>query len=221
MNHRLNRGVNRHMTGRLIRRPALALSLAALAAAAGCSPLAPRPDPSRFYVLAPIETAAVGTVPGDAALVLGPITTSAYLQRPQIATRVPPNRIEYSRQSRWAEPLDANVARVLASNLAALLGTEEVYTYPAFPAQDVVLQVSVRIERLERGPSGEAETVAQWTIRDPKRRLDLGAQRRTITEPGSSADMTASVEALSRALGRLSRAIAESIVRLDVPPRSR
>ena len=45
----------------------------------------------------------VGTVPADTALVLGPVTTSAYLQRPQIATRAAANRIVYSRQARWAE----------------------------------------------------------------------------------------------------------------------
>jgi hypothetical protein len=190
--------------------------LVALVATSGCSLLNPRPDPSRFYLLDATETAAVGTMPREAALVLGPITTSTYLQRAPIATRVPPNRIEYSQRSRWAEPLEANVGRVLATNLAALLGTDEVYTYPAFPARPVVLQIALRIERLERGPGGEAEIVAQWTIRDPKRGLDLDAKRGTFTEAADAADMDASVEALSRAFGRLSRDVAASVAAADL-----
>jgi uncharacterized lipoprotein YmbA len=195
--------------------------LTVLVATGGCSLLAPRPDPSRFYVLTATETAAVGTMPRDAALLLGPITVSTYLQRPQVATRVPPNRIEYSQLSRWAEPLEANVARVLAGNLAVLLATEEVYTYPAFPAGPLVLQIALRIERLERGPAGEAEIVAQWTIRDPKRGVDLDAKRRALTEAAGSADMDASVEALSRAFGRLSREVAASVVAVDLPTSAR
>jgi hypothetical protein len=204
------------MTRRLL--PCL---LTALVATGACSLLAPRPDPSRFYVLTGTETTALGAMPRDAALLLGPITVSTYLQRPQIATRVPPNRIEYSQLSRWAEPLEANVARALAGNLAVLLATEEVYTYPAFPAGPVVLQVALRIERLERGPAGEAEIVAQWTIRDTKRGIDLDAKRRTLTEAAVSADMDASVEALSRTFGRLSREVAASLAAVDPTTDSR
>jgi uncharacterized lipoprotein YmbA len=195
--------------------------LTALLATSGCSLLAPRPDPSRFYLLTATETTAVGAMPRDAALLLGPITVSIYLQRPQIATRVPPNRVEYSQVSRWAEPLQANVARVLAGNLAALLATDEVYTYPAFPAGGTVLQIALQVERLERSPAGEAEIVAQWTVRDPKGGRDLVAKRGVFTEAASSADMDASVEALSRAFGRLSREVAESVAAVDGQTSSR
>jgi uncharacterized lipoprotein YmbA len=132
---------------------ALPVTLVAAAAVVGCSLLSPIPDATRFHVLAPTATGAVGRLPADVAVVVGPVDVPTYLQRTRIATRVSPTQIDYG-PARWAEPLDTSVARVLATDLSVLLGTPEVYTYPTVPVRDVVLRVTVQIDRLDRGANG-------------------------------------------------------------------
>jgi uncharacterized lipoprotein YmbA len=53
---------------------------------------------------------------------VGPVTVPAAVDRPQIVLRVDANRVALQEQSRWAEPLKESIPRVVASNLAVLLG---------------------------------------------------------------------------------------------------
>ncbi|HVN63522.1 MAG TPA: ABC-type transport auxiliary lipoprotein family protein, partial [Candidatus Binataceae bacterium] len=82
-----------------------ALSLLAAGALActiaGCSSLlAPRPDPTKFYVLTPAsETTAPApqSSAGEFVLGLGPIKLPAYLDRAEVVTRAVPNRLDLSK----------------------------------------------------------------------------------------------------------------------------
>jgi uncharacterized lipoprotein YmbA len=88
---------------------------------AGCSPLAPRPDHSDFFILTPLSDApdrSATSMNRELTIGLGPIDFPDYLRRVQVVTRSEPNRIELSAQARWAEPLDKNFERILAENFA-------------------------------------------------------------------------------------------------------
>src|SRR5271155_2651372 len=107
---------------------AAAAALGALAVAGGC--FSPRPDPSKFFVLAPVEVAAPNSVApagltasSGPTIGIGPIKLPEYLDRDEVVTRVGPNRLELSDQNRWAEPLDNNFKQVMAQDLTQLLGT--------------------------------------------------------------------------------------------------
>src|SRR5580704_4660938 len=97
--------------------------LAMCVAAAGCSPLAPRPNYSRFLILAPLARGAnpavttASTPARQLAIGIGPIDFPDYLRRSQVVTRSSPNQIELSTVDRWGEPLDKNFQRVLSENL--------------------------------------------------------------------------------------------------------
>ena len=67
----------------------------------------------------PGTAAAQGPVIG-----VGPITVPKYLDRPQIVTRSGRNQLALGEFDRWAEPLQDNVLRVLAENLAFLIPTD-------------------------------------------------------------------------------------------------
>ena len=102
-------------------------------------------------------------------------------------------------------------ARVLAENLALLLGTDDVLMLPQ--RRDVTLdrQVEVDVTRFDVDNAGNAVLDARWWVygRDGDKLLRSG--RSTISEPAAVGDYTAAAAALSRALGAMSKEIAQAI----------
>src|ERR1700722_554228 len=80
---------------------------------AGCSYmakaiLAPQKDISKFYLLTPTADTAAATgstqsTSGNFTLGLGPITLPKYLDRPEIVTRMAPNRLELPKEVRGGQ----------------------------------------------------------------------------------------------------------------------
>jgi uncharacterized lipoprotein YmbA len=185
---------------------------------AGCSRLlAPRPDLTRFYLLAPLsEMGSRGTTlfnePGlsDISLGLGPVKLPGYLDREHIVTRLSPNRVDVSAFDRWAEPLAPNFNRVLTENLATLLGTKKIDTYPfSGPRPDYEIQID--IVRFEPTEDYSADLAAHWFLKDGKTKQVLLARDSIVKRQARSASMSGSVGALSEALGELSIQIATAI----------
>src|SRR5215469_885734 len=101
----------------------------------GCSPLAPQPDRSKFFILSPVAAGVMPASTGGAStsqltLGVGPISFPDYLRRPEIVTLNSPNQIDLSSEKRWGEPLDKDFSRVLTENLTRLLNTQKVEKYP-------------------------------------------------------------------------------------------
>ena len=119
---------------------------AALLLTLGCSPLAPKPDYARFFVLTPITDTA-GTIPSGATsrlvIGVGPIDLPGYLQRLEVVTRGSANRLDVSPVDRWGEPLDKNFARILEENLSRLLGTDHIEQYPWSRKTAVDYQIAI------------------------------------------------------------------------------
>ena len=138
----------------------LALSLA------GCTILAPRPDPSRFFTLSAVADGADAPSDGTVAVGLGPVRVPGYLDRPELATRVASSELVFSPTDRWAEPLSASLRRVIAQNLSAILGTEEIAAFPWPVGTHVDWAVAVDVLRFERTPDQEVEVTARWVVRE-------------------------------------------------------
>ncbi len=108
---------------------------------AGCNLLPePQADQSRYYVL---ESAAPAAEAPAVRLGLRRVEIPAYLKSKALVVRTGNNELRYSDTARWAEPLEAGLARALRDQLAARAA---VSTYP-FPAQqerdyDLTVQVS-------------------------------------------------------------------------------
>jgi uncharacterized lipoprotein YmbA len=193
---------------------------------AGCSFLAPRPDASRFFTLAALSEA--GGSPGHAPAAgstgaqgvmygLGPIKVPAYLDRNEIATRVSPSEIKYSVTDYWAEPLQANVSRVLLQNLSALLDTDRIATYPWGTNAKVDYQMQVELLRFERDASGQASLSARWGIRAGTGGKFLIIKDANVMRAAMGRSTGDAVAALSGALGELSQQIADAVRRLPRP----
>jgi uncharacterized lipoprotein YmbA len=186
------------------------------AALAACLALSSCADsqPTRFYTLSPLAAAPAGTlrtIQPDLIVGVGPVTLPPYLDRPQLVTRAGSNRVVLADFDSWAEPLQGLFARVLAENLALLLGTDDVLLLPQRRLITLDYQVEVDVTRFDVDTSGNAILDARWWVLDQDGETLLRNGHSTITEPSQAGDHTAAAAALSRALGALSNEIAQAI----------
>ena len=200
-----------------------ALGLVACLALAGCPSLGGGRMAVRLFVLEataapPAEAAAH---PGDAAeglaVGIGPLTVPDYASN-RLVHRVGPNEVRLSETARWAEPLAAGLQRVLATNLAALLGSERVVAHPWRPAGRPTWCIEIHVLRFERGADGAADLEALWTLR---RGRDLALVHQATTRlarapagPGPDA----LVAALSASLAEWSAELAAALREASATP---
>jgi hypothetical protein len=176
----------------------------ALVLALGCGSTAP----SRFYTLASTATGGAGPVT-SAGVMVGPVSVPASVDRPEFVVQIAPNRVEVDEFNRWAAPLGEAIARTVATDLAALLGTPDVATAP-FANFDPVYRVTINVQRFDSVQGEAALLEAVWTVRETaggKTRSGRTVAREALE--GNSFD--AIPAAHSRALAKLSADIAAAI----------
>lgn len=171
--------------------------------------------PSDFFVLTPMTEATErpsGPPPGEAfSLGVGPVKIPEYLNRAQIVTRAGPNRLDVNEFNRWGGSFATNLASVVAQNLSAIIGTDDVFIFPADEAMDPRYRVVLSILRFD-GALGESVVLdARWTITGPKRRRQLDTGRSVVRQPTNASTYEAYVAAQSQALETLSRELAAKI----------
>ena len=182
---------------------------------AGCSPLAPRPDYARFFILTPIaHSANPAPATSNLAIGVGPIDFPGYLERSQVVIRSAPNELDLSPIDRWGEPLNKNFKRVLSENLAQLLNTYNIEEYPWSYETKVDYQIAIQVLNFETSSNGQSLLRARWIIKDGKTGRDLYASETTANVP-VGAGGTGISAALSSDLSTLSQAIAAEITSLS------
>jgi uncharacterized protein len=171
--------------------------------AAGCASA-----PSRFYTLNSTAKAD-GSPAATYAVVVGPISIPAEVDRPQFTVQVAPNRVAVDEFNRWAAPLSDNIANAVAGNLAVLLGTARVAAVPLanFNAD---YQVTIDIQQFESVPGKSVQISAVWAVR--KMAGSIAQSGFTYANESVSGDgFDALAAAHSRALATVSSAIAAAI----------
>jgi uncharacterized lipoprotein YmbA len=184
---------------------------------AACTILEPRPDPSRFFTLSAVAQSPDGAAPSGLTVGLGPVRLPAYLDRPELATRIASSEVSFSSNDRWAEPLSASLRRVLAQNLATLLGTNEIVGFPWPVGTPVDWGVAVDVVRFERTTNGEVEVSARWTVRENGTGRSRIARETRYTQKASASGTPATVDAWNEAIAALSGDIAAAIGSLGPP----
>jgi uncharacterized protein len=164
--------------------------------------------PSRFYTLNSTATSD-GATNSNLAVIVGPVSIPAEVDRPQFTVQVTPNRVAVDEFNRWAAPLSDNIARVVAGNLTALLGTPCVASMPAanFAA---TYRVTINVQRFETVPGKSVLVDAMWVVRPPSGGTTQSG-RTVATEPVSDDNYDALAAAHSRALAKVSSNIADVI----------
>ncbi len=188
--------------------------------------------PTNFYVLTPI-TETPGDAQSELTLGIGPIRIPNHLDRPHIVTRSGPNQLQLADFHHWAEPLNKNIARVLAENLAILVPSEHVVLLPQAGRTVVDYRVAVDITRFDTASDDHCHLTARWSISGAKSR-DVMVRRTSAIKESIAGDSygerlaasqagdqsqdnvqhvryAAMAAAQSRALGTLSREIADAI----------
>ena len=164
--------------------------------------------PSRFYTLNSTATAG-GAPAANYAVIVGPVSVPASVDRPQFAVQAATNRVVIDEFNRWAAPLNENIARVVTCDLVALLGTPQVATAP-MANFDAAYRVTIDIQRFESVRSESALIEAVWVVR--KAAGGVTRSGRTAARELAQGDtFDALAAAHSRALGRVSADIAAAI----------
>ena len=191
-----------------------ALSFAALLLS-GCvgDILAPREDPTQFYVLKSAEK--IDKIDGmkDVPLNISLVRIPSYMTRNQIVTsQNDSSRIEISDINRWPEtPIDS-FTRVIASNIARIADSDEIYTYPSLALGIGAPELRVHVVDCMGQLGGELYFSARWELLDnadtknAKRKTDIFETRVPV---GNSYD--AYVGAIEKALSELSLDIAKGL----------
>jgi hypothetical protein len=192
---------------------AVARSVAALLVAGltlGACGLPGESAPTYYYLLDPIRPAAERPAGGGVRLAMEPVEIPDYLDRQALVTRGADNALEVSSFHQWAEPLNANVTRVLAENLRLLLAQTDVVRLPSrlggFNAE-----LQIELVRFERAGDGPVTLVARWVVLDGRRQREIASRRAVVTEAADGDGPEATVAAMDRALAALSRRIAEHL----------
>jgi len=199
------------------RRPLILGALTLLAVAClGCR----SSPPTQHHVLSPvIATSSPGM--SDTALLcvvgVGPVSLPAYLDRPQMVLRTAPDDIDVREFDQWGEPLRDGITRVVAVNVARLLPESLVVVFPWRSTEKIRYQIVVEVAQMD-GPAGGNVTLdARWRVLDASGK-QIAARAVHLSEPaGGGAATTAS--AMSRALGTLSRDIADWVRATEGWPR--
>jgi uncharacterized protein len=164
--------------------------------------------PSRFYTLNSTATGD-GATNSNVAVIVGPVSVPAEVDRPQFTVQVAPNRVAVDEFNRWAAPLSDNIARVVAGNLTLLLGTPNVAALPAANFNSAY-RVTISIQRFETLPGKSVLVDAVWVVRSPSG--GTAQSGRTVTsETVSDESYDALAAAHSRALAKVSSDIAAAI----------
>ena len=184
------------------RHASIAVPWAILMLVAGCSS-----PSSRFYSLSAAPPPAVA--PSDLSVVVNPVIIPASVDRAQMVVTVGQNQVRVDEFNRWVGPLQNGIARVVAENLVAMLGTPRVtVTSQTLTIPDY--RVAIDVQRFDSA-LGEAATLdAFWTVlRIKDGRTQSG--RTSLREPTTAPGYDGIAAAHSRALVRLSQDIAGAV----------
>jgi len=179
----------------------------------GCLGRSPQ---TKFYLLYPsptLEATEVVTTEENLIIGVGPVELSEYLDRPQIVTQTSESELQVDQFNQWAEPLEVNIARVLARNLSTLLSTENLFLFPWSGSTQIDYQARLYIIDFKGTPDNKVALRAHYTIFDgSKKPLEMNVVNiiRSISEPGYEG----LVLSMSKALDELSRKIAETTIAL-------
>lgn len=171
--------------------------------------------PTKFYVL----NALVGfehqkqneTGQNCPSIGIGPLHFPAYLDRPQIVTRISPNELSYAEFDHWAEPLQNDVVRVLAENISRLICTKAIAIYPWKRSSHIDYQVDIEIVRMDGKLGGNVVLLTQWAIINPFNNSILLTKKSQYNAAATGTGFSEFVAAHSRLIGALSHDIAETI----------
>jgi uncharacterized lipoprotein YmbA len=199
-------------------------SLLVLATAVLLSGCGSSPPPVEFYTLNSLSGMTPQASPAGAdqniSIGIGPVEIPDILDRPQIVTRTGPNKLRIDEFHRWAGPLKAGFAQVLAENIALLLATDRVVVYPWEVDFKPHYRIALDIRYFEGQLGKNVVLDVVWRVSGQESQKIRAVKTSVIKEPVSAPDYDALVAAKSKAITRLSREIAQELRKLQAGGKS-
>ena len=171
--------------------------------------------PSQLYLLRSLRESEAGASTtanniGPAVLV-GPVTLPAYLNRAQVVTLAGDHELVLDEVNRWAEPLQENFSRVLVENLSLLLNTPEVYAFDRRGSTPVDFQIIIDVTRFDTDAEGGAYLTVFWRVVGKDGKAPSIKRKSVFHAAASSAGIAKILEAQNRTLTEFSRELAKAI----------
>jgi uncharacterized lipoprotein YmbA len=164
-----------------------------------------------FYTLSSDGKGEAGMLPSqDYGVTVGPVFIPDVVDRPQFVLRMRGNEVRIAEQVRWAEPLKEGIARAVASNVAQSLNNARVSPRSQPGVGEGDYRVIVDVQRFDSTLGEGANLEVMWTVR----RVKDGEQqtrRVRVQESAEGPGYEELVRAHARAIGEVSRTIAEAI----------
>jgi uncharacterized lipoprotein YmbA len=177
-----------------------------LAILAGCAS-APK---EQFYTLSNGSGDRPALPAQDYAVAVGPVYVPDVVDRPHLVLRVGGSEVRISEQVRWAEPLKEGIARAVATDLARDLQNGRVSPRAAPGSGEPDYRVTLDVQDFDSVLGKAATLEVMWTVRRVKDG-EVHTGRKRVQEPVANDSYDALVTAHARALGEVSRSIAEMI----------
>ena len=172
----------------------------------GCSVLEPVKDSAVHHLLEPL----VADRPLSAAtpaIAINRPSLPSYLDRQQLVIRRN-GQLMISKLDLWAEPLDAAIARVMASNLSRLTGSLNIQPVQSFTSTDYTGLLELNVGQFEPDDAQQMMLNGTWKLQ-PVSGKETGTHyfRIAVPLPSSAAVMKDRVSAMNIALEKLAREI--------------
>lgn len=171
--------------------------------------------PSDFFIMTPMTEAdtrpAVPPPDGSLSLVVGPVSIPEYLNRTQIVTRAGTNRLNVNEFNRWGGSFTPNISRVVAQNLSAILGTDDVFVFPAEDTLSPRYRIILSLTQFDGALGDSVVLDTRWVITTPRSKNPPATGRTIAKESTNGGSYEDYVAAQSRALAKLSQDIAAKI----------
>jgi uncharacterized lipoprotein YmbA len=183
-------------------------------ALAGC--LGGQSPSTNFYMLSPLGPSQAGesaaSAEGRIHIGLETVVIPEYLNRNEIVLNLDNTIYQFAEFNQWAEPLDANLTRVLEENLTNLLQDDSIEVIRASESSiPLDYRLEVDVLRLDGNLGDQVTLIVQWALLETEED-ELILMRRTKYK-ALAADETVKelVLAKSRVVEELSRDMAEAI----------
>jgi uncharacterized lipoprotein YmbA len=169
--------------------------------------------PTRFYILN--EVAAAVPAPTAAAskqipVRVEPIALAPELDRPEIVTRVGPNRVHVAGSDRWAAPLTEQIRRAISDDLSARLPPGLVADPNEPSTKEPRRLLTIAIDEFYGNDNCAVSLRATWTLTNPNYANQSGSER--VQMPASAPCTGEMPAAMSRALGTLADQLAPLVI---------
>jgi len=187
----------------------------------GCLSVSNSPQ-SRFYTLHAIFREKVDRkfdIPSGLIIGVGPIKIPEFLNRPQMVTQNE-SRLDFAEFDRWGEPLTQAIARIINENLKSMLPDATIETFPWNVFITVKYQVILDFIQIESRLDKDVFFVVQWSLLNLDTKEMMLTKRLTLRQPINGHSYAGLSEALSIAVGSLSRDIAEAVAQAESRPGS-